>query len=176
MEFEEFRNPLKEARQGRKNVKANITMDMNSMVDMAFLLLTFFMMTTTMVKPKVIELVMPLEDNPEIQNERQVIRESRALSVLPLPDNKLAVYQGMSDARPQLIPYGKDGIRSYLVGFLQKVDNPIILLKPHPNSSFENLIDLLDDIAITGHKRYTILDFDEADLQILLNHGIQVSL
>ena len=74
MDFETFKNPIKEARQGQIQQKRNVTTDMNAMVYIAFLLLTFFLLTTTMVRQKAIEMVIPVPDKNELKNETQAIR------------------------------------------------------------------------------------------------------
>jgi biopolymer transport protein ExbD len=172
MEFDEFKNPIREARQGRVKVAKGVLMDMNAMVDMAFLLLTFFMLTTTMVKPKAIELVMPVTDKDKDKTETQAIRESRALTLIPLPDDELAYYFGFTDAMGQLGKYGKEGIRSILSEFKEQQSEPIVIIKPHPDSAFENLIDLLDEVNISGIERYTIDSFNGRDAEILDKAGI----
>jgi biopolymer transport protein ExbD len=173
MEFDEFKNPIKEARQGRVRQNQGVMMDMNAMVDMAFLLLTFFMLTTTMVKPKVIELVMPVQDTQEEKTVTQAIKESRALTLIPLPEDKLAFYRGQSEARAELTAYGKNGIREILTNFVKEVDDGIVLVKPHPESAYEHLIDLLDELNISGLERYTIDKMNENDERILRESGIE---
>jgi biopolymer transport protein ExbD len=175
MEFEQFDNPLKNARQGKvRTPPKGIPMDMNAMVDIAFLLLTFFMLTTTMVKPKAIEMVMPAKEQEEKQPLTQEIRESRALTLIALPDNKLVFYRGFSEAKAEEITYGKEGIRQMLEQFAKEIEEPVVLLKPHPDSVFENLVDLLDEITISGIARYTIDVFGDRDKKILEDSGIAV--
>lgn len=173
MEFETFRNPIREAREGRVKSNKGVQMDMNAMVDMAFLLLTFFMLTTTMVKPKAIELVMPVTDKPDAPVENQAIKESRALTLIPLPNDVLAFYKGFTDAEAKTTVYGKTGIREVLREFISQQSEPIVLLKPHPDSAFENLVDLLDEVNISGIERYTIDVFGESDEEILEKSGIK---
>jgi biopolymer transport protein ExbD len=172
MEFEDFRNPIKEARQGRVTEKKNIFTDMNAMVDIAFLLLTFFLLTTTMLKPKAIELVLPVPDQNDTMTETQQIRESRALTLIPLSDNRLAYYVGMTEAQAKLSEYTADGIRTLLIDFQERTEEPIIIVKPHPLSAFENLIDILDELKLSASERYTIDKFSDIDESILTNSGI----
>ena len=174
MEFEEFKNPIKEARQGRIIEKKSIFTDMNAMVDIAFLLLTFFLLTTTMLKPKAIELVLPVPDKEDGPKETQTIKESRALTIIPLANDELAFYQGYSAAEANLVTYKPDGLRRLMIEFKNNTDKPIIILKPHPKSAFENLIDILDELNITGMDRYTIDVFDERDINILEKSGIKI--
>lgn len=174
MEFEEFKNPIKDARQGRIIQRKSIFTDMNAMVDIAFLLLTFFLLTTTMLKPKAIELILPVPDKENTPKETHIIKESRALTLIPLANDKIAYYQGYSEAKAMYSTYKPAGLRQLLVDFKNRIENPILIIKPHPESVFENLIDILDEINITKIERYTIDRLDEIDSEILAQSGIKI--
>jgi biopolymer transport protein ExbD len=172
---DELNNPLKQSRKSRKSAKDSIVMDMNAMVDLAFLLLTFFMLTTTMIKPKAIELVMPVpdEDDSEIV-EVQKIKESRALTVIPVSNNRVFYYTGFSKAELSETRFGADGIREVLQEHIDAVNEPVVILKPHPDCVFENIIDLIDEMNITKIERYAIDEFSEADKNLFDSKGIQL--
>lgn len=169
---DEMDNPIKRARQNKKSKTGGIVMDMNAMVDLAFLLLTFFMLTTTMLKPKAIELVMPVPDENEQSTEVLTIKESRAITLIPMPDNELYYYQGFSEALVQKTEYGASGIRAVLLKHSETTDKPIIIIKAHPNSSFENLVALIDEMNITRIDRYAIDQFGTKEEQLLADAGI----
>jgi biopolymer transport protein ExbD len=170
---DELDNPLRQARKGKKYQKEGIVMDMNAMVDLAFLLLTFFMLTTTMLKPKAIELVMPVPDNEDEELiETLEIKESRAITIIPLSDERLYYYIGFSKAEAIETNYGKDGIRKILLEHQSNTTDPIAIIKPHPESIYENLIELIDEMNITRIDRYAIDKFGESELQLLLKKGI----
>jgi biopolymer transport protein ExbD len=75
--------------------KSSTHIDMTPMVDLAFLLLTFFMLTTTFSKPKTMEINMP--DKNITPEEQQKIKESQALTVLLTANNKIVWYTGLGD-------------------------------------------------------------------------------
>jgi len=75
--------------------KSSTHIDMTPMVDLAFLLLTFFMLTTTFSKPKTMEINMP--DKKVEPEEQQKIKESQALTVLLSANNKIVWYAGLGD-------------------------------------------------------------------------------
>ena len=75
--------------------KSSTHIDMTPMVDLAFLLLTFFMLTTTFSKPKTMEINMP--DKKVEPEEQQKIKESQALTVLLTANNKIVWYAGLGD-------------------------------------------------------------------------------
>src|SRR3954466_1233936 len=73
--------------------KSSTHIDMTPMVDLAFLLLTFFIMTTTFSKPKTMEINMPVK--PKDSTEQQKVKESQALTILITDKNKIVWYQGL---------------------------------------------------------------------------------
>lgn len=171
---DEVDNPIKRARQNKKSKIGGIVMDMNSMVDLAFLLLTFFMLTTTMLKPKAMEIVMPVPGEDDETTEVLTIKESRAITLIPMPDNELLYYQGFSEAVVEKSAYGASGIRAVLLEHRNTTDKPIIIIKAHPNSTFENLIELIDEMNITRIDRYAIDQFGPKEQQLLAKSGINI--
>src|SRR5215831_3481360 len=94
-----------------RSKKASTKVDLTAMVDLAFLLITFFMLTTSLSKPQSMDLGMPDKDEktPDI-----LIAQERTMSVLIGPDNKLKIYMGQFATpleAPKDVTYGKDGIR-----------------------------------------------------------------
>ncbi|NBC24608.1 MAG: hypothetical protein GVX78_03220, partial [Bacteroidetes bacterium] len=170
--FDEFPNPIQEGRRQQKAEKQTVFTDMNAMVDLAFLLLTFFMLTTTMVKPKVMEIVMPVPSQDEKKEDVQPIKESRAISLLPLSEGRLYLYKGLSVESVQKISYGKEGLRATLQEILPTIDKPIVIIKPHPECNFRNLVDVLDEMNVLNVERYAIDEFSEKDRNILEEAGV----
>src|SRR5438045_4243373 len=75
--------------------KSSTHIDMTPMVDLAFLLLTFFILTTTFSKPKTMEINMPVKDiKPE---EQQKIKDSLAITILLTENNRVVWYTGVGD-------------------------------------------------------------------------------
>src|SRR5438552_17723527 len=78
-----------------RSKKSSTHIDMTPMVDLAFLLLTFFILTTTFSKPKTMEINMPVKpDKPE---EQQKVKDSLALTILLTANNKVVWYKGIGD-------------------------------------------------------------------------------
>jgi biopolymer transport protein ExbD len=109
---------------GKPHAKKQSTrIDMTPMVDLAFLLLTFFMLTTTFNKPKVMEINMPVpNDNPENQTK---VEDDITTTILIGKDNKLFYYEGVFDpldvTKMKKSNYSKDGIRKTLITKNQKL-------------------------------------------------------
>ena len=142
---------------------------MTPMVDLAFLLLTFFMLTTTFAKPQVMDITMPVKDpNEEVQTP---VKASNALTIILGENNQLYYYEGLlapGEAEPTLVKsdYSSDGIRKVL---LQKRVNPdlVVMIKPHEESRYTNVVDILDEMAITNIKKYAIVDITEEDKEFV---------
>src|SRR5690349_7925486 len=76
----------------RRGMAGSIRIDMTPMVDLGFLLITFFIFTTTMTDPKVMNLVMPKQSEDSTE-----VRQSRSLSLILGADNKVYAYEGFWD-------------------------------------------------------------------------------
>src|SRR5436190_16253776 len=93
-----------------RSKKLNAKVDLTAMVDLAFLLITFFMLTTSLSKPQSMDLGMPDKDNTA---ESIKIADARTMTILIGPDNKLKMYMGQFGSpieAPKDVVYGKDGI------------------------------------------------------------------
>lgn len=147
--------------------KGSVDVDMNPMVDLAFLLLTFFMLTTTFAKPQAMELVMPVEPDVTDEEQEQPIKESHALSLVLQADDEIQWFRGMTEPSVQSTDYSKDGLRDVLLQANQEMQEVVVFIKPSPESTFKNLVDVLDELNITQTRRYAIVDLTEQDLEII---------
>ncbi|RSK49334.1 ExbD/TolR family protein [Hymenobacter rigui] len=159
---------------GKKRAKKMSTkIDMTPMVDLAFLLLTFFMLTTTFSKPTVMEVAMPVKPKPG--EEQPPIKASNALTLLLGENNKLYYYDGLLDGttKPELklSNYGADGIRKVL---LQHKSNPqlVVLIKPDDKAAYKNMVDILDEMNITETKKYALVDISKPDQELIKSSGL----
>jgi len=162
-----------------RSKKQNSKVDLTAMVDLAFLLITFFMLTTTLSKPQSMSLGLPDKDeNPE-NNKDMKVDEKRTMTIMMGENNKLVYYMGLLDtpiAGPKDIAYGKDGIRKELLvrkkSVLEytgdKAKGIIVIIKPGKKSNYKNLVDILDEMAITGVATYAIVnDFLPKETELL---------
>ncbi|TDE03630.1 ExbD/TolR family protein [Flavobacterium sandaracinum] len=146
-----------------RSKKANAKVDLTAMVDLAFLLITFFMLTTTLSKPQSMSLGLPDKD-PTKDNIDMKVDENRTMTIMLGADNKLVYYVGLLAtplAGPKDLTFGKDGIRKELISRQTKVlaysaakgkpkNGLIVIIKPSKKSNYKNLIDILDEMAIVG--------------------------
>jgi biopolymer transport protein ExbD len=101
----------------RRPKKLSTHIDMTPMVDLACLLLTFFMLTTAFAKPKMMEIVLP--DKDQKKEEKEKIPKFRVVNILIDENDKVYYYNGMLEKPPypELIEtnYSKDGIRKMIL-------------------------------------------------------------
>ena len=165
---------------GKKRAKKMSTkIDMTPMVDLAFLLLTFFMLTTTFNKPNVLQLTMPVKEKdvtiPPIQ-----IKSSEAMSIILGKDNKAYYYMGLNKPTDKSVPvpeikvtnYGPDGIRKVILERQRQAPAPIILLKPNDDSKYKNMVDILDEMNITNQKKYALVPASKDDISLITASGL----
>lgn len=126
--------------------KSSTKIDMTPMVDLAFLLLTFFMLTTTFSKPKTMEINMPVD--PEDKNLQMKV--NNALTILLSGDNKVYYYYGeLKKDETQLTKssFSKDGIHKILLDYNKWAANEIQALEKRRDSR---------EIADTTFKRLAV--------------------
>lgn len=101
---------------GSKQKKMNARVDFTPMVDMIMLLVTFFMLCTTLIKPQTMEISMPSDKNDLNEDNQSQIAASKAITILLDENNKIYYYTGKPDeAKLVETTYGKDGIRNALM-------------------------------------------------------------
>jgi biopolymer transport protein ExbD len=162
-----------------RSKKANSKVDLTAMVDLAFLLITFFMLTTTLSKPQSMDLALP-DPDPEQTTPPMKVDEKKTVTILIDDNNRLVYYMGRLESPiegPKDITYGRDGIRKILVKKKKEVfnlareqDKMIVIIKPSKKSNYRNLVDILDEIAIVDIKIYAIVnDFTPEEQKLLEN-------
>ena len=210
--------------------KMQIHVDFTPMVDMNMLLITFFMLCTTMIKSQTLHIVLPT--NEDVKKEQQAqAKQSEAVTLIldteyendkPKVDpetgktiHNIYYYEGIADttfatrkylSREQFIGnvnHETQGIRKILRNKNQEVmaqyeilkqqwknkeitkeefdkaakknsadstkTRPVVVIKPGPNTTYEGLINALDEMNINQISRYSIVLPTHADT-LLLRH------
>src|SRR4051812_38487111 len=88
---------------GKKGKKKRKRKELTPMVDLGFLLITFFMFTTTLAKPKTMEINMPYKDPNMKQEDQNKIKESVALTILLSKNHRIYYYEGLA-SDPNKLP------------------------------------------------------------------------
>ncbi len=154
------------------NKKNAVDIDMTPMTDLAFLLLTFFMLTTTFNNPQAMELVMPLKQDEDKQEEQvQAIKESKAMSIVLSSNDRIFWYMGLTDPEINETRFnGNEGIRNTLIKQNATIEDLVVLIKPDIDSQYKNLVDILDEMNVNGIRRYAIVDINEEDQQLIADY------
>jgi len=165
----------------KKGKKLSTRIDLTPMVDLGFLLITFFMFTTTLAKPKTMEINMPYKDETLKDDEKNKLKASSALTVLLSKNHRIYYYEGIGDDPnnpPQLkVAYftAQKGIRDEIIakkkmvddmkrsGALGPKDEATILIKPDTTSTYSDLVNMLDEMNINDVKVYAIVDITDIE-------------
>ena len=164
----------------KKGKKLSTRVDLTPMVDLGFLLITFFIFTTTMSQPTAMKLILPDDKvKPEEQNKA---KESGALTIIMGGDNHIYYYEGQlkPDASNFLSASynGENSIRDvilkkkeYVRSIAQDPTDPekdlVIVIKPSSTCTYKNVIDILDEMSINVVKKYALVDiFDIEELLV----------
>jgi biopolymer transport protein ExbD len=165
-----------------RSKKQNSKVDLTAMVDLAFLLITFFMLTTTLSKPQSMSLALPDKEDDKKKEKPIKVDENRTMTVLLGDNDKMVYYMGLLEkpiAGPKDISYGKEGIRQELLKRKKSVleystalgkpkNGIIVIIKPSKKSNYRNLIDILDEMAIVGVETNAIVnDFSPEETKLL---------
>jgi biopolymer transport protein ExbD len=152
----------------KKGKKLSTRVDLTPMVDLGFLLITFFIFTTTMSQPTAFKLALPKDtDKPEEQTKT---KESGVLTVMLAKNDNVFYYEG------QLQPDGSNfksstfkEIRTVILDKKRKT-NPedfMVILKANDESVYRNVVDILDEMSINVVKRYALVDISEGENQLI---------
>lgn len=165
----------------KKGKKLSTRIDLTPMVDLGFLLITFFMFTTTLAKPKTMEINMPYKDQNLKEEEKNKLKASAAMTVLLSKNHRVYYYEGIGDDPnhpPELkVTYftAQKGIRDALIakknlvaglkqsGALGPKDEATILIKPDSTSTYSDLVNILDEMNINDIKVYAIVDISDIE-------------
>ena len=176
----------------KKAKKLSTRVDMTPMVDLGFLLITFFIFTSTMSTPTTMALNMPKDEkNDENKNEAKA---SGALSIFMGKGDRVYYYEG------ELLPDGSNfkatdfkGIRDVVINkkkavIAQHRHDPkcaeiqgrkgnnensckdrdlVVVIKPNKEATYKNTVDMLDEMTINGVKRYAIVDIIPVEEQLI---------
>lgn len=166
-----------------RSKKISTRIDFTPMVDLGFLLITFFMLTTTLAKPQVMALVMPEKES----NDPPAIIDRKVLTLLLGANDKIYWYEGLADARLDSTDFSAEGLRRIILEKMKEVEERYglenyhdpktralkkgsylnVLIKPTNESRFQNLVDALDEMAVCHVRYYMMLDISQAEKEFI---------
>jgi biopolymer transport protein ExbD len=181
----------------KKAKKLSTRVDMTPMVDLGFLLITFFIFTTTMQTPSTMKLNMPKDTKKE--EEQNKAKASGALTVLLGKDNHVFYYEGelLGDAsnfkssnfkeiRQEIIDKRESVMKNHVHDeTCAETQNKakakgdknwqnacldrdfVVIIKPNDEATYKNTVDILDEMTINGVKRYAMIDITPTELNLI---------
>jgi biopolymer transport protein ExbD len=176
----------------KKAKKLSTRVDMTPMVDLGFLLITFFIFTTTMSSPKALNLNMPKDTKNE--EELNKAKESGALTIMLGKNNAVYYYEGQlatdgsnfkstnfTGIREEIINKRNDVIKNHVhdsncakIWAENKGDKNscldrdfVVVIKPDQDATYKNTVDILDEMTINNVKRYAMIDITPQEYEVV---------
>jgi biopolymer transport protein ExbD len=145
--------------------KISTRVDLTPMVDLAFLLISFFMLTTTLAKPVSLKLNMP--QKPKTEEKKEDVKASQVLNIILDENDVIWYYEGLDvEGNLKKTNFGAEGIRKVILGKQEKVGKifgdpkkkTIVLIKTTKDARYKNMVDILDEMDITGSEVFALQD------------------
>ncbi|CCY81942.1 putative uncharacterized protein [Prevotella sp. CAG:1185] len=159
-----------------KQKKVDLRVDFTPMVDMMMLLITFFMLCTSLSKPQTMQLTMPSNDENVSKEDRTATKASQTITIYVAGNDKIYYVAGIPNYNdPSCLKettWGKDGIRKVLINHVtedgtipvstimkakadldkKKLSNPA----KYPDSVYNKELDKLKNGEVDGQKIPTL--------------------
>jgi len=160
---------------GGKQNKKPIKIDMTPMVDLNFLLLMFFMFTSSFTKPNVMDLGLPAKDpNPILTNYDIDYRNQ--ITFIIGENNRIFYHQGnekdLTEAGLKETDYNGLNVSKIISNAYEKApkkENFTIIVKPTDDANYKNFVDMMDNISISKKERYGISDIKPWEKKVYEN-------
>lgn len=122
---------------GSKQKKMNARVDFTPMVDMIMLLVTFFMLCTTLLKPQTMEITMPSDKDDIKEENKSQVAADKAMTIILDKDDAVYYFTGKpTEAELKKTTYGRDGIRKEIMQMNREAVQKAIDLKKEFQSRF----------------------------------------
>ena len=153
----ESRSHAKHAKK-RKKKRVGIRIDMTPMVDVAFLLLTFFMLTTVFNKPQTMELNLPPDEKVTVE-----VAESSLLTLRVDKDGE--IFWNIGSEPLQKLPFTE--LRSSLIQRNQANPKLITLVKVDRDANYKTMVDVMDELNLANVTRFSLAPMTDKDKQMM---------
>ena len=130
----------------RPKRRVGIRIDMTPMVDVAFLLLIFFMVTTVFRTPQALEINLPPDENIKIE-----VAESKVLTVRVMPDERVYWKRGTD-------PWARTDVNGLVGVFKPFARNSelVVVIKIDPKAKFRSMVDIIDELDLASLTRFSL--------------------
>lgn len=198
---------IQQTQRGERNrthqKKIQLRVDFTPMVDMNMLLVTFFMIATTMIKPQTMKITMPEKEGP-----RTEIPKSKAFTMFLGKNHQVYYFEGEPNTKKinylARTNFSPEGVRKLLLNknaaivaqveelkhmknqmkiskeeFNKEVtklkeDAPIVMIKPLDNSTYNDMVSALDEMLISNIGKYMVAKLDNNDIKMLRNSKVEM--
>ena len=151
----------KKKKKHKKIRRLGIRMDMTPMVDVAFLLLTFFMLTTTMSRPQTMEINLPpKQDGKDVKVE---VAQSNLLT-LRIKENG-SIYWNIGVDQPKKVEPNE--FRKLMVQNSQANPKLVTLIKIDRKGKYSMMVNIMDELNLANVTRFSIAPMEDADKKLL---------
>ena len=165
---------IKEQSKGRKrNTRNAIRVDMTPMVDLGFLLITFFLFTANFSKPNFINFA----NSPKVRDKVTADIDIRnSITFILGKDGRVFYYQAekkdLNDNSLKEVSFDKAQVAKTIES--AKVNAPkkdifTVIVKPTDDSEYKTMVDMLDELAITKSQRYGISELNKKEKELYEN-------
>src|ERR1700761_7629225 len=146
----------------KKGKKLSTRVDLTPMVDLGFLLITFFIFTTTMARPRALQVIKP-KDSPDLTP----VRKSAVITLLPGGKDQVYYYEGDDPTKMQVTSF--EGIRNIVLDKKHGTDTAWleVILKPTPDATYKNTVDILDEMTIDDIHHYALVEATPYEYSII---------
>jgi biopolymer transport protein ExbD len=147
-------------KKGKKKRRVSVRIDMTPMVDVAFLLLTFFMLTTTMNRPQTMEINLPPDSKTKVE-----VAQSSLLTLLVNEKGDIYYYVGMGLEPPVKVSFAD--LRKTLAQKLQENPKLVTLIKIDRKGKYHMMVDIMDQLNLANITRFSLAPMQPEDLKKL---------
>jgi biopolymer transport protein ExbD len=154
----------KKGRGVKKSKKLSTRIDLTPMVDLGFVLITFFIFTTTMTRPTAMKLILPKDTDDD---QKQKVKVSAVITIMPGRNDLIYYYEG--DSLKNLKSSNFKGIRDIILSKKRRTDTAFfeVILKPTQDASYKNAVDILDEMKIDGVPHYALVDITPDEYRVI---------
>ena len=144
----------------KKGKKLSTRVDLTPMVDLGFLLITFFIFTTTMSQPTAMRLYLPKDVKDDEKNK---VKNSAVITLMLGKDDQIYYYEGDSAALLKATDFKK--VRDIVVDKKRRTDPKdfVVIIKPSVDATYKNTVNILDEMTIDDVKRYAMVDISPVE-------------
>lgn len=142
------------------STKKSLGVDLTRMVDLGFLLITFFILSTVLSTPTIATLIMPKDTRVTTP-----VKTNAALTLLLKRNDSIDYYEGDTPKEGFMKHCSISNLRSVIQQKQQKVaaalgdrKETVIIISPGSESSYKNFVDALDEIQINDIQHYFVID------------------